>query len=141
MIKYTLQCNNLHQFESWFRTSDDYEKLNNEKMLSCAICGSKSISKSLMSPSVSSKEKKRTKETLDTVPSKEQKLIKQLKKEVEKNCEYVGDNFEKEARLFTMEILQNDQFMGKQQLKKQNPYTRMVFLLLPFLGLIVKLIN
>ena len=85
MIKYTLQCNNLHQFESWFRTSDDYEKLNNEKMLSCEICGSKSISKSLMSPSVSSKEKKRTKETLDTVPSKEQKLIKQLKKEVEKN--------------------------------------------------------
>ena len=98
MIKYTLQCNNLHQFESWFRTSDDYEKLNNEKMLSCEICGSKSISKSLMSPSVSSKEKKRTKETLDTVPLKEQKLIKQLKKEVEKNCEYVGDNFEKEAR-------------------------------------------
>ena len=98
MIKYTLQCKNLHQFESWFRTSDDYEKLNNEKMLSCEICGSKSISKSLMSPSVSSKEKKRAKETLDTVPSKEQKLIKQLKKEVEKNCEYVGDNFEKEAR-------------------------------------------
>ena len=98
MIKYTLQCKNLHQFESWFRTSDDYEKLNNEKMLSCEICGSKSISKSLMSPSVSSKEKKRTKETLDTVPSKEQKLIKQLKTEVEKNCEYVGDNFDKEAR-------------------------------------------
>ena len=98
MIKYTLKCNNLHQFESWFRTSDDYEKLYNQKMLSCEICGSKSISKSLMSPSVSSKEKKQTKETLDTVPSKEQKLIKQLKKEVEKNCEYVGDNFEKEAR-------------------------------------------
>ncbi len=98
MIKYTLQCKNLHQFESWFRTSDDYEKLNNEKMLSCEICGSKSISKSLMSPSVSSKENKQSKEILDTVPSKEQKFIKQLKKEVEKNCEYVGDNFEKEAR-------------------------------------------
>ena len=51
-----------------------------------------------MSPSVSSKEKERIKETLDIVPSKKQKLIKQLKKEVEKNCEYVGDNFEKEAR-------------------------------------------
>ena len=98
MIKYKLQCKNLHQFESWFRTSDDYEKLNNEKMLSCEICGSKSISKSLMSPSVSCNEKKKIKETLKTVHSKEQKLIKQLKKEVEKNCEYVGDNFEKEAR-------------------------------------------
>ena len=98
MIKYTLQCKNLHQFESWFRTSSDFEKLNNAKMLSCEICGSNSVSKSLMSPSLSSNEKKSIKETLKTVPSKEQKLIKQLKKEVEKNCEYVGDNFEKEAR-------------------------------------------
>ena len=63
MIKYTLKCNNLHQFESWFRTSDDYEKLNNQKMLSCEICGSKSISKSLMSPSVSSKKKSKLKKS------------------------------------------------------------------------------
>ena len=98
MIKYTLQCKNLHQFESWFRTSDDYEKLNYKKMLSCEICGSKSISKSLMTPSVSSKENQQPKKTLETIPLKEQKLIKQLKKEIEKNCEYVGDNFEKEAR-------------------------------------------
>ncbi len=98
MIKYKLQCKNLHHFESWFRTSDDYEKLNREKMLSCEICGSKSISKSLMSPSVSSKEKKRIKKPLETTPTKAQKLIKELRKEVEKNCEYVGDNFEKEAR-------------------------------------------
>ena len=98
MIKYTLQCKNLHQFESWFRTSDDFDKLNNKKMLSCEICGSKSISKSLMSPSVSSKENQQMKKPLESIPLKEQKLIKQLKKEIEKNCEYVGDNFEKEAR-------------------------------------------
>ena len=98
MIKYKLQCKNLHQFESWFRTSNDFEKLSNEKMLSCEICGSKSISKSLMSPSVSSKENQQMKKTLENIPLKEQKLIKQLKKEIEKNCEYVGDNFEKEAR-------------------------------------------
>ena len=118
MIKYTLQCKNLHQFESWFRTSDDYEKLNNEKMLSCEICGSKSISKSLMSPSVSSKEKKRIKETLETVPSKEQKLIKQLKKEVEKNCEYVGDNFEKEARAIHYGDSPERSIYGKTTLKE-----------------------
>ena len=118
MIKYTLQCKNLHQFESWFRTSDDYEKLNNEKMLSCEICGSKSISKSLMSPSVSSKEKKRIKETLETLPSKEQKLIKQLKKEVEKNCEYVGDNFEKEARAIHYGDSPERSIYGKTTLKE-----------------------
>ena len=49
-----------------------------------------------MSPSVSSKENQQPKKTLETIPSKSKNL--QLKKEVEKNCEYVGDNFEKEAR-------------------------------------------
>ena len=98
MIKYKLQCKNLHMFESWFRTSDDYQKLNDEQLLSCEICGSKSISKSLMSPRVNSQEKKQTIDTLKTLPTKEQKFLKELKKEIEKNCEYVGDNFEKEAR-------------------------------------------
>ena len=118
MIKYTLQCKNLHQFESWFRTSDDYEKLNNEKMLSCEICGSKSISKSLMAPRVSSNEKKQNKKTLESIPSKEQKLIKQLKKEVEKNCEYVGDNFEKEARAIHYGDSPERSIYGKTTLKQ-----------------------
>ena len=118
MIKYTLQCKNLHQFESWFRSSDDYEKLNNEKMLTCAICGSKSISKSLMSPSVSSIEKKRIKKTLKTIPSKEEKLIKELKKEVEINCEYVGDNFEKEARAIHYGDSPERSIYGKTTLKE-----------------------
>ncbi|MFL2803227.1 MAG: DUF1178 family protein [Paracoccaceae bacterium] len=98
MIKYKLQCKNLHLFESWFRTSDDYEKLNDAQLLSCETCGSKSISKSLMSPSLNSQEKKQPKVSLKTLPSKEQKFLKELKKEIEKSCEYVGDNFEKEAR-------------------------------------------
>ena len=98
MIKYKLQCKNLHLFESWFRTSDDYEKLNDAQLLSCETCGSKSISKSLMSPRVNSQEKKQPKESLKTLPSKEQKFLKELRKEIEKSCEYVGDNFEKEAR-------------------------------------------
>tara|TARA_B100000287_G_scaffold243973_1_gene229375 strand:+ start:754 stop:1176 length:423 start_codon:yes stop_codon:yes gene_type:complete len=118
MIKYTLQCKNLHKFESWFRTSDDYEKLNYKKMLSCEICGSKSISKSLMSPSVSSKENQQPKKTLETIPLKEQKLIKQLKKEIEKNCEYVGDNFEKEARAIHFGDSPERSIYGKTTLKE-----------------------
>ena len=98
MIKYKLQCENLHNFESWFSSSDAYEKLNKGKLLSCEICGSNSISKSLMSPSVNSKEKKPFKEVLKSKPNKEQIILKELKKEIEKNCEYVGENFEKEAR-------------------------------------------
>ena len=98
MIKYKLQCKNLHQFESWFSSSHAYEKLNNGKLLSCEICGSNSISKSLMSPSVNSNEKIPIKEVIKSKPTKEQIILKELKKEIEKNCEYVGENFEKEAR-------------------------------------------
>ena len=78
MIKYKLQCKNLHQFESWFSSSDAYERLNKGKLLSCEICGSNSISKSLISPNVNSKEKEPIKEVLKSKPSKEQKLLKKL---------------------------------------------------------------
>ena len=98
MIKYKLKCENLHQFESWFASSDSFEKLNKQKLLSCDVCGSRSISKSLMSPSISFREKKKLKEPLKTEVTKEQKMLTELKKSIEKNCEYVGDNFEKEAR-------------------------------------------
>ena len=82
MIKYKLQCENLHKFESWFSSSNAYEKLNNEKLLSCEICGSNSISKSLMSPSVNSKEKGIKKDVLISKSNKEQKLINRLKQEI-----------------------------------------------------------
>ena len=98
MIKYKLKCENLHQFESWFASSDSFEKLNKQKLLSCDVCGSRSISKSLMSPSISFREKKKLKEPLKTEVTKEQKMLTEWKKSIEKNCEYVGDNFEKEAR-------------------------------------------
>ena len=81
MIKYKLQCRNLHHFESWFSSSSAYEKLNNGKLLSCEICGSNSISKSLMSPSVNSKEKEPYKEVFKSKPNKEQILLKELKTE------------------------------------------------------------
>ena len=118
MIKYKLQCKNLHQFESWFSSSDAYEKLNKGKLLSCEICGSDSISKSLMSPSVNSKEKKPIKEVLKSKPNKEQIILKELKKEIEKNCEYVGENFEKEARAIHFGDSPERSIYGKTTLKE-----------------------
>ena len=112
MIKYKLQCKNLHLFESWFRTSDDYEKLNDAQLLSCETCGSKSISKSLMSPSVNSQEKKQPKESLKTLPSKEQKFLKELRKEIVKSCEYVGDNFPHEVRSIYYDKRKNKNIYG-----------------------------
>ena len=118
MIKYKLQCKNLHLFESWFSNSDAYERLNKGKLLSCEICGSNSISKSLMSPSVNSKENKPLKEVLKPNLNKEQIILKELKKEIEQNCEYVGENFEKEARAIHFGDSPERSIYGKTTLKE-----------------------
>ena len=98
MIKYTLHCSNFHQFDSWFSSSKDFDKLNDAKLLSCELCGDTSISKSVMAPSVKTKKDKVIKGALlqDTV--KRNNLIKELREKVEKSCDYVGDKFAEEAR-------------------------------------------
>ena len=53
MIKYNLKCENNHEFESWFSSSDEFDNLNKKKLLECIYCTSKSIEKSIMAPMVS----------------------------------------------------------------------------------------
>ncbi|MAI97191.1 MAG: hypothetical protein CML37_00635 [Rhodobacteraceae bacterium] len=98
MIKYTLQCKNLHQFDSWFASSEAFDKLKNSNLLSCEVCGDTSISKSLMAPSVKSKKGQPNKESILQDTIKGSKFIQEFKKKVEKSCEYVGDKFAEEAR-------------------------------------------
>ena len=53
LIKYSLRCDQGHDFEGWFRNSDDCEMQTREGHLQCPYCGSTVIAKSLMTPSVS----------------------------------------------------------------------------------------
>jgi len=97
MIKYQLKCECGKEFESWFGSSKEFDKLEKKKMLSC-ICGtSNKISKQLMSPKVRGAAKTdgdKQKEIYQNV----QKKLADLRKYVEKNAEYVGDKFASEAR-------------------------------------------
>ena len=97
MIKYQLKCECGKEFESWFASSKEFDKLEKKKMLSC-ICGtSNKISKQLMSPQVRGAAKTdgdKQKEIYQNV----QKKLADLRKYVEKNAEYVGDKFASEAR-------------------------------------------
>jgi hypothetical protein len=52
MIKYLLKCKTRHEFESWFSSSKEYEKLKKKKLIECVFCQSTEIEKSIMSPSV-----------------------------------------------------------------------------------------
>ena len=99
MIKYNLKCHNDHEFESWFSNSGEFEKLNNRKLLECIFCSSKKITKSIMSPMISSsKNKDRQFDILDKdLKDRKDKFLK-LRKYVEKNFEYVGKDFSKKVR-------------------------------------------
>ena len=98
MIKYNLKCNNNHNFDSWFSTSQDYEKLKKKKLLSCPECNSPKIQKSIMSRNLSyNKSKEKDKKNAKFYKELKTK-IKSLQKYIEKNCDNVGENFAHEAR-------------------------------------------
>ena len=109
MIKYNLKCKNKHEFESWFSDSKEFEKLIKKKLIQCLFCKTKSVKKSIMSPRISYKKK------ID-FPYKEIKRMKKdlakLRKFVEKNFEYVGENFPREVRKVYYDKKRNKNIYG-----------------------------
>ena len=99
MIKYNLQCDNDHEFESWFSDSKEFNKLKKKKLLECIYCSSNKIEKSIMSPMVSGTKLNDDKSILldQKLLNEKNELIK-LRKHVEKNFEFVGDKFSEKVR-------------------------------------------
>lgn len=58
MIQFTLKCSNNHRFESWFQSSDAYNKLERAGMMTCAICGDATVTKAVMAPRVAQRRKR-----------------------------------------------------------------------------------
>ena len=50
MIRYSLNCENGHEFESWFASSDAYDKQVKRKLVTCPVCASAKVEKSIMAP-------------------------------------------------------------------------------------------
>lgn len=93
MIRYDLKCSKGHQFESWFGSSADFDKLMAANMVSCAVCGSESVKKAIMAPRVSKGER-----PLSAPASPAEQAVKELRKKIEDNADNVGSNFAAEAR-------------------------------------------
>ena len=99
MIKYILKCNNGHEFESWFSESQEFEKLKKSKLLDCIFCNSKKIEKSIMSPRIiSSKQSKKLKNTYLKEFNQTKKDLIKIRKFIEKNFSYVGNQLSREIR-------------------------------------------
>ena len=113
MIKYNLKCKHKHEFESWFLDSKEFEKLKSKKMIECIFCKTKSIKKSIMAPSILSQEQKQKNQKTIKYVEKIQKDLLKMQNFVEKNFEYVGNNFPREVRNVYYDKRKNKNIYGK----------------------------
>ena len=92
MIVFDLHCREAsciggESFEAWFRSNADYEQQCSSGLVECPICGSRSIEKAPMAPSVPRKG-----------ASHPLAKIAAMQAEMLKNSRWVGDNFADTAR-------------------------------------------
>lgn len=98
MIKYSLICGREHEFEGWFRDSDDFTVQSDKGLLECPLCGAPDVRKAVMAPAVA---KRRS----TPGSAKKAAFLKEMaaaagraRDYVEANFDYVGDKFPDEAR-------------------------------------------
>ena len=99
MIKYILKCENKHEFESWFADSKEFDRLKSKNLIECIFCQTKKIEKSIMAPSVANSKLDNNQKQISNVKMKNfKKDLLKLRKFVEKNFEYVEQNFANKVR-------------------------------------------
>ena len=98
MIKYCLKCKNCSlEFESWFSSSKEFDRLKKLKHLNCQKCNSTKIEKKLMTPNLTNSKNKSFYQNEKKIKEVKYQL-KKYQKFVKDNFEFVGDNFAYEAR-------------------------------------------
>ena len=114
MIHYNLRCDDGHAFDSWFNSSASFDKQAKRGLLECPHCGSARVERALMTPSVPRKGRITAEPSVpvsaagakpetpavvaEHVPAHIRAMLQKLRAEVEKNCDYVGEDFAEEAR-------------------------------------------
>jgi len=101
MICYSLRCGTEHEFEAWFRDSAGYDEQRAVGDIMCPVCGDTEIVKALTTPSIPRKGNRptaRVAQRTEALTHKITEAVEQLRDHVEKNCDYVGEQFADEAR-------------------------------------------
>lgn len=103
MIKFSLVCDQAHEFESWFANSVAFEAQAAQGLVSCPRCNSTQISKAVMAPFVAAKTRLEKSAGSDAALSdadavKMRSAVQALRAHVVQNAEDVGSNFSEEAR-------------------------------------------
>ena len=99
MIKYKLVCKNCEtNFDSWFASSKEFEKLKKKQLLVCHICNSAKVDKTLMAPSVRNNKRDIKNDLQLDKYENVKKTIRSYQKFIKENFKFVGENFAYEAR-------------------------------------------
>lgn len=109
MIRYSLKCAQNHTFESWFASSESYEKLRVAALVECPHCGSSQVEKAIMAPAVARTDRapapaaaaEPAAEPVALMPPGEEhlrRLLKELRDHVTRTADYVGEDFAGLAR-------------------------------------------
>ena len=97
MIVYDLKCEGDHVFEAWFRDSAAFEKQKSGRKVACPTCGSTKVERQLSAPAIATRSEAPPRDAPEHV-RKVMTMLRELRSEVERTSEYVGDRFPDEAR-------------------------------------------
>jgi hypothetical protein len=95
MIKFTLACDQAHEFESWFPDSAAYEEQARRGLVVCPRCNSSKIAKAPMAPAVVTREKPAL---TDDKARAVREAMRTLRREIESRTDDVGEAFPQVAR-------------------------------------------
>ena len=99
MIRFSLICDQDHEFEAWFRSNDDFDKQKKRGFVDCPTCGSNKVEKALMAPAVSTgKKREKIALAMNEMQKKAMAEMKALSEKIRENADYVGEKFAEEAR-------------------------------------------
>jgi len=94
MILFSLRCASGHEFEAWFRDGDGFEAQLKAGEITCPHCGDAQVEKAVMAPRIGRSREK----TPAPSPAQMRAALVELRRQVEANCDYVGERFAEEAR-------------------------------------------
>ena len=125
MIVYNLRCRNSHEFEGWFRNSEDFDSQRVNGLIFCPVCDTRKVEKAIMAPRLLPRvatgeplpeppapaaaqaptpapvqpEPAKSPVAMMSPPERElREKLKELRAHITKNANYVGNRFPEEAR-------------------------------------------
>ena len=98
MIRYALQCDAEHAFEAWFGSSADYDDQAGRGLVECPFCASRAVTKQIMAPAVAGTKQAAAPDVAAKMQTMMMQAAREVRAHVERNFDYVGDAFAREAR-------------------------------------------